>query len=49
MPTLDKNQFLILTLIEAVYVVYIMNFFKTRYSLAHPFSYFENKFLSFTI
>lgn len=45
MTSLDKNQFLILTLVEAVYVVYIMNFFKTRYSLAHPFSYFENKFL----
>jgi hypothetical protein len=45
MTSLDKNQFLILTIVEAVYVVYIMNFFKTRYSLAHPFSYFENKFL----
>ena len=45
MPTIDKNQFLMLTLLEAVYVVYIMNFFKTRYSLAHPFTYFENKLL----
>ena len=42
---MDKNNFLIISLVEAVYVVYMMNYFKTRYSLAHPFTYFENKFL----
>ena len=31
--------------IEAVYVIYIMNFFKTKYSLAHPLTFFENKLL----
>ena len=45
MASIKQNEFILLTLIEAIYVVYIMNFFKTRYSLAHPFSYFENKFL----
>ena len=34
-----------MSLVQAVYVIYMMNYFKTRYSLAHPFSYFENKFL----
>lgn len=35
----------LIAVIEAVYVIYIMNFFKTRYSLAHPLTYFENKLL----
>lgn len=35
----------IVTMIEVIYVVYILNYFKTRYSLAHPFTYFENKLL----
>ena len=42
---LDKSYFLLLSLIEATYVVYMLNYFKTRYSLAHPLSYFESKFL----
>ena len=42
---LTNTEFLVLSLVQAVYVIYIMNYFKTRYSLAHPFSYFENKFL----
>jgi hypothetical protein len=45
MTTLDNNSFLLLSLVEGIYVVYMLNFFKTRYSLAHPFTYFENKFL----
>lgn len=36
---------LAISISEAIYVVYIMNFFKTKYSLAHPFTYFENKYL----
>ena len=36
---------MLLSLVEAIYVVYMMNYFKTRYSLAHPLTYFENKFL----
>jgi|TARA_B110000285_G_C14934739_1_gene519022 hypothetical protein len=36
---------LIIAITEVVYVIYIMNFFKTKYSLAHPFTYFENKML----
>lgn len=42
---MDKFNFLVISLVEAIYVVYMMNYFKTRYSLAHPFTYFENKFL----
>ena len=42
---LSKNNFLVISIIEAVYVIYMMNYFKTRYSLAHPFTYFENKLL----
>ena len=36
---------MILYILEAIYIVYMLRFFKTRYSLAHPFTYFENKFL----
>lgn len=35
----------LISVVEAVYVIYIMNFFKTKYSLAHPLTYFENKLL----
>ena len=36
---------ILLALTEAVYVIYILNFFKTKYSLAHPLTYFENQLL----
>ena len=42
---ITNTEFLLISLVEAVYVVYMLNFFKTRYSLAHPFTYFESKFL----
>jgi len=34
----------IISIIESIYIIYVLNYFKTRYSLAHPFTYFENKF-----
>ena len=42
---LTNTEFLLVSLVQAIYVIYMMNYFKTKYSLAHPFSYFENKFL----
>ena len=40
------NYFEILTIFDAVYIIYILNYFKTKYSLAHPLTYFEkNKYL----
>ena len=35
----------LVSIIEAVYVIYILNFYKTKYSFAHPLTYFENKIL----
>jgi hypothetical protein len=32
-------------IIQAVYIVYMLNYFKTKYSLSHPATYFENKLL----
>ena len=32
-------------IIHAVSIVFILNYFKTRYSLGHPATYFENKLL----
>lgn len=34
-----------ISIIEALYVIYMFNFFKTKYSFAHPFTYFENKYI----
>jgi hypothetical protein len=39
------DNYLLVSLFEAIYVVYMLNFFKTRYNLAHPATYFENKLL----
>ena len=35
----------IITILESVYVIYMLRFFKTKYSLAHPLTYFDNKYL----
>jgi hypothetical protein len=36
---------LLIYLLGAVYTVYMLNWFKTTYNLAHPLSYFENPLL----
>ena len=36
---------LLISFIEAIYVIYMLNYFKTKYSIAHPFTYFNNKYL----
>ena len=38
-------SFLVIQFIQAIYVVYMLNYFKTKYSLGHPATYFENKLL----
>ena len=35
---------MIISIVEAIYIIYMLRFFKTKYSLAHPLTYFENKF-----
>ena len=42
---LSVQQTISLAIVESIYVIYIMNFFKTRYSLAHPLTYFNSEFL----
>ena len=39
------NNFYLISFLEAIYVIYILNFFKTKYSLAHPLTYFDNEIL----
>ena len=39
------NSFIIISLVSAVYVVYILRYFKTKYSLAHPLIKFKTEFL----
>ena len=36
---------IILAVIHSVYIVYVLNYFKTRYNFAHPITYFNNKLL----
>lgn len=35
----------LVSVILAIYIVYMLNFFKTTYSFAHPLTYFNNKYL----
>ena len=34
-----------LSVIHAVYLLFVLRFFKTKYSLAHPITFFSNKLL----
>ena len=36
---------ILLALIHSVYIIYILNYFKTKYSIAHPITYFNNDLL----
>ena len=38
-------NYILIHLLGAVYTVYMLNWFKTTYNLAHPLSYFENPIL----
>ena len=44
-----NNKLLLVSIIEALYVIYMLNFFKTKYSLAHPLSNFNNEYLKHPI
>ena len=39
------NTLVIISILEVVYVVYMLRYFKTRYSLAHPLVKFKSEFL----
>ena len=36
---------IILAVIHSVYIIFVLNYFKTRYNFAHPITYFNNKLL----
>ena len=38
------NNFQIISILETIYIIYFLNYFKTRYSIAHPLTYFNNKY-----
>ena len=42
---LSAGQHIAFAVVESIYVIYMLNFFKTRYSLAHPLTYFDSKLL----
>lgn len=39
------NTLIVVSILEAVYVVYMLRYFKTRYSFAHPLVKFKAEFL----
>ena len=39
------NTLIVVSILEAVYVVYMLRYFKTRYSFAHPLVKFKTEFL----
>jgi hypothetical protein len=34
-----------ITVVISVYIIYVLNYFKTTYSIAHPLSYFKYKYM----
>ena len=34
---------LLITILECIYIIYMLNFFKTIYNIAHPSTYFNNE------
>lgn len=36
---------LLISILEASYIIFIMNYFKTKYNFAHPLTYFQNDYL----
>lgn len=37
------SGFLLFTLLNSIYLIYMLNYFKTRYNFAHPLTYFKNR------
>ena len=38
-------KFLFISIIESIYIIYMFNYFKTKYNIAHPITYFNNTIL----
>jgi len=36
---------MLLPIIHSIYIIFILNYFKTKYSVAHPFTYFNSDLL----
>ena len=43
------NKILLLNIFQAIYIIYMLNFFKTKYSLAHPLSNFSSDYFNHPI
>ena len=44
-----KNKLLILSLLQSIYIIYILNYFKSRYSFAHPLFDFSSSYFKHPI
>jgi hypothetical protein len=43
--TLFYSMIILFALIHSLYIIYVLNYFKTKYSIAHPITYFSNDLL----
>jgi hypothetical protein len=43
------NKLLVIGIIQASYIIYMLNYFKTKYSLAHPLLNFNSNYLKHPI
>lgn len=43
------DNFLVVTILESLYIIYMLNYFKTRYSVAHPLTFFNNDYIKHPI
>ena len=39
------SMIILFALIHSLYIIYVLNYFKTKYSIAHPITYFTNDLL----
>ena len=39
------SMIILFALIHSLYIIYVLNYFKTKYSIAHPITYFSNDLL----
>jgi hypothetical protein len=38
-------KLIFISIVQAIYIIYMLNYFKTKYSIAHPLTYFENNLI----
>lgn len=40
---------IVLSILDAIYIIYVLNYFKTKYNIAHPVLYFQSDYFKHPI